>query len=384
MRISYLSPSILPSQHANAIHVMKMAQAFAHNGHQVALYAAPSQFEPAMQGDIYDLYNVAQNFSIKFIKRRGVGPFWNAFYAMDILRQMALEQKPDIIYGRHLYAVMAAACRYRSVPVIYEAHILPEKRYQRRFEKALFGQKNFYRLVVISAVLKQDYLARFPTLDAGKIIVAHDGADPVSAARKKCDLPGRPHALRVCYAGRLIDGKGAGLLASLIPLCPDMDFHIFGGAQSEVKAFQRRIDNAANAFCHGHISHAALLDYYPCMDVMLAPLQPVMALDKGRHDVGRWTSPLKIFEYMAAGKPIICSDLPVLREVLKDGNNALLCAADRPEQWVCALRRLQQEKELGGYIATRARADFLDHYTWQARAKGVISGLSDPSPSPRS
>ena len=73
-------------------------------------------------------------------------------------------------------------------------------------------------------------------------------------------------------------------------------------------------------------------------------------------------SPLKVFEYMAAGKPVLASDIPALREILRDGETALLLPPGEPEAWAAAL-------------GARARAVFLSEYTWDARAARILARL---------
>jgi glycosyltransferase involved in cell wall biosynthesis len=81
-----------------------------------------------------------------------------------------------------------------------------------------------------------------------------------------------------------------------------------------------------------------------------------------------FTSPLKLFEYMAAERPIVASDLPAIREVLRDGENALLVEPGNPQAFVEAIARLQKDPALASRLARRARAD-VAQYTWAARAE---------------
>lgn len=80
---------------------------------------------------------------------------------------------------------------------------------------------------------------------------------------------------------------------------------------------------------------------------------------------------MKIFEYMAAGKPILASDLPVIREVLQDGQNALLAPPDNPKGWLAALERLKDES-LRKNLAEQAYNDLTGKYSWQKRAQVVL------------
>lgn len=84
---------------------------------------------------------------------------------------------------------------------------------------------------------------------------------------------------------------------------------------------------------------------------------------------------MKMFEYMAAGKAIVSSDLPVLREVLTHERNALLVPPDDVDAWATAVKRLIDDPELRRRLGETARADLLAHYTWEARAKKVLAGL---------
>jgi glycosyltransferase involved in cell wall biosynthesis len=90
-------------------------------------------------------------------------------------------------------------------------------------------------------------------------------------------------------------------------------------------------------------------------------------------------SPLKLFEYMAWGKPILCSDLPVLREVIEDRRNGLLLPPDDPAKWVAALNRLVANPAEGERLGKNARSDFLTRHTWRQRADRVLDGLQYPA-----
>ena len=94
-------------------------------------------------------------------------------------------------------------------------------------------------------------------------------------------------------------------------------------------------------------------------------------------DVGaaRWMSPLKIFEYMAHGKPIVATDLPVIREVLEHERNALLAPSGDLDAWEHAARRLVDDPALRERLGGRAREDFEAGYSWRARARAVLEGL---------
>jgi glycosyltransferase involved in cell wall biosynthesis len=78
---------------------------------------------------------------------------------------------------------------------------------------------------------------------------------------------------------------------------------------------------------------------------------------------------------MAAGRAIVVSDLPVLREILTHERNALIVPPDDIDTWAAAIRKLIANRALRNSIGSQARADFLAKYTWFARARNVVTGI---------
>ena len=81
-----------------------------------------------------------------------------------------------------------------------------------------------------------------------------------------------------------------------------------------------------------------------------------------------FTSPLKLFEYMGSGRPIVASDLPSLREVLRDGENAILVEPGNPQALVAGIERIKKDEALGRRLAAQALQD-VQAFTWAKRAE---------------
>lgn len=107
-------------------------------------------------------------------------------------------------------------------------------------------------------------------------------------------------------------------------------------------------------------------------DILLMPYQKKVFLENGITDTSKWMSPMKMFEYLACGKPIISSDLPVLREVLKNNINSILVESDNINEWDSAIKLLIINKELRSKLGRNAYIDFKFNYTWEIRAKKII------------
>jgi glycosyltransferase involved in cell wall biosynthesis len=87
------------------------------------------------------------------------------------------------------------------------------------------------------------------------------------------------------------------------------------------------------------------------------------------------TSPLKLFEYMASGRPIVATALESIQEVLRDGENALLVEPGNPQALVTGIRRIKDDPALAQRVAARAAED-LREYTWARRAERLDALLT--------
>ena len=82
---------------------------------------------------------------------------------------------------------------------------------------------------------------------------------------------------------------------------------------------------------------------------------------------------MKMFEYMSSNTPFIASNLPVLREVLRDRKNCLLAKPESIIDWKKKINLLRTNKYLLRELSSNARKDFLNKYTWEKRAKNILS-----------
>jgi glycosyltransferase involved in cell wall biosynthesis len=370
MRISYLSASEIPSQTANSVQVMKMCNAFRAKGHEVVLYARKG--EPMKGGDPFARYGVRGVFPIHFFpwpKLRVVGPI---VYVVNVFFHLLRSSLPELFYSRYIYLIYLAT--FLRVPCIYEAHALPRGPVGRLVEILFMKRGNFLRLVVISNALKRDYLKTYGTLKREKIVVAHDGADIPPEDRSdflRSTTDSQQDRLRIGYVGQLYPGKGMEIIEQLAPRFPEIEFHVIGGRDEDVRYWRERAQ-FSNLFFHGYVKHGDISEHFRNFQIALVPFQRRVSLEGGRGNIVRWTSPLKIFEYMAYGKAIIASDLPVLREVLKNGENALLVPPEDLEGWARALEELIGNRALMCRLGRAARNLLEEVYIWEKRVVRVL------------
>ncbi|MEU6114451.1 glycosyltransferase family 4 protein [Streptomyces sp. NPDC047117] len=368
MRIAYLHSGSIPSIYANGVHVMRMCDAFTDAGHEVVLYALPGATPVE---DVHGYYGTRNRFGVRTAAQShlpGLGVWSRALRVRTDLRRQG---PPDLLYGRDLRALLACS---DLAPLVYETHLLWSSPVVRGLERLLLRSSNLRRVVFVSQALADDYRAAFSGIDSlrgADLVTAHDGADPVPDTGPVAQLPGRAGALRIGYVGHLYPGRGIDVILGLAERLSEADFHIVGGTSTDQEHWQSR-SRLPHVHFHGHLPPALLGSYYRAFDIVLAPYQRKAYCAGGVGEISRWVSPMKLFEYMAYGKAVIASDLPVLREVLTDGVNCLLCPPDSPEAWAAAVKRLGEDPDLRIALGNEARRRLLHHHTWRARAEQVL------------
>jgi glycosyltransferase involved in cell wall biosynthesis len=372
MRILYLSNSEIPSRAANSVHVMKMCNAFA-SQHEITLVARQGE-EAIGNGDDFVTYGVSRCFGIRKEPSRGRSLTSRVGFALSSRRHLRDFHPVDLVYSRHLLSAWIAS-RYGH-PFVFEAHCAPGA-WERWLQSRLFRRPNFRRLVVISDALRCEFLRIHPTLCEQQIMVAHDGADPVSQTAVESSeswIPASQHRLQVGYIGHLYPGKGMEVVYELTRRMPNVDFHVVGGTEEDLSHWKSLMQADKNVTFHGFVPHAATEAFRRNMDVLLAPYQTSVGVSGGGQDIARWMSPLKLFEYMSNGGAIIASNLPVLREVLTHEETALLVPPQDFQAWEAAVHRLR-DSALRQRLGDNARSVFQSSYTWSARAQTVLDGL---------
>jgi len=375
MRILFISDSIIPSRTANSINVMKMCNAFSRMGHEVILLSIgqSESYEKSAEND-FDFYGVEPHFEIRKLHVPSIKSSILLYGLRCAIETLKI--KPDIVYGRFLRGVWLAAVL--GFDVIYEMHFSVRQIpfVGRLLFSNLIKKRKLKHLVVISQALKEMIE---DNVSGKKIIVAHDGADLVGNKNRESQtrLSGQYRKrTKVGYVGHLYPGRGIELIFKMATELPDIDFHLIGGTKEDIKARKRRI-KGNNVFFHGFIPPSLINNYILHCDILVMPYQRTVYLRDKYSDTSQWMSPLKMFEYMASGKPIIASDLPVLREVLKQGKNAILVNPNDTDGWVKAVKHLANNEGVRDRIAQQALIDLKQSYTWERRAQRVLSAENE-------
>jgi glycosyltransferase involved in cell wall biosynthesis len=180
--------------------------------------------------------------------------------------------------------------------------------------------------------------------------------------------------ITIGYVGQLYQGRGIDLILKLAEKIKCAKFVIIGGKSEDLRYWKslterRKIENVKFL---GFIPNNQLPQKMREVDIFLMPHQKKVAPSGNKGDIARFTSPMKMFEYMATGKPIVASNLPVLQEVLKHKINCIIVPHDKVGDWQKAVEFLVENPQVAEGIGRWARKEVEQKYTWDLRADKIL------------
>ena len=403
-RIIYISNARLPTEKANGYQIMKTCEAFSRKGEKVDLLY-PYRVQPGELkaiNDIYAYYAVSPSFKMTrlfcldtlagegylprtlrpLMKLSLIQGLSYAVVASFYLRRH-WSNRAHILYGRDEYTFSLLSMqkkRFRG-KLVYEAHVFPGHRWRKERIEVL---KSLDGLVVITQHLKRLYIEA--GIPEEKILVAPDGVDlgqfTITAskeeARKELGLALKRRVIG--YIGRFQTMGMEKGIPELIRALPHINRRnsdkpllvCVGGPMEAVPGYEKIMHEVGNLS-----DQVMFVDRRPSIEVPLwIRACDVCTIPWGWNEFSAYcTSPLKVFEYMAAGATIVASDLPSLREVLRDGENALLVPPGDPEGLAHGLQRILNQPQFAERIAQQAQMD-ARNYTWDIRAQKILAFIN--------
>jgi glycosyltransferase involved in cell wall biosynthesis len=369
MKIAVIAGSQVPSGTANSIQVMKVCQSLAQAGHQVCLWLPGSN--ATSWPELAEHYGLSTQFEVRWL------PAWHSLRRYDFAFFALLRARlwgAKAVYTWVLQAALLAL--WQGMPLLLELHDRPSGKVGPWLYRQVARHMGKKRLLFITRAL-QRALEREQgvTFDRGAAIIAPDGVDlerytglpsPETARRQL----GLPPGLTAGYTGHLYPGRGADELVALAKRFPQVNFLWVGGRPADVEYWRVQIAmlGLANVHLTGFVANQRIPLYQAAADILLMPYEEVITGSSGGN-TAEVCSPMKMFEYMAAGRAILSSDLLVLREVLGE-TNAVLCPPPPGGEaaWAAAMGRLVGDEGLRRRLGMQTRRD-VEQYAWSVRVE---------------
>ena len=358
-KVVFCSRAAIPGVSAASLNIVQCCNALAANRVDVTLIRAVKLWRPTMwRRGIEQFYGQPLEFRVRhLLELPRCGLFFDARVVKEAARTHAL------LYTRDL-RVLNAALR-RRLRFVVEIHGKQDPRGLALILKGIEGGL-CCGIVVITEALKT-YLSEFDRRLGPYILVASDAVEPTRFE----NVPPASGNLALGYVGSLYPGKGMEIIAPLAKEIPEFDIHVYGGHARQVAWWKRECRHLRNLHFHGYVKPCDIPACFSKFSIGLLPNQPEVLVAHG-DDIGSYTSPMKLFEYMAAGKLVVASDLPVIREIIRDHHNGVLVDHREPRAWATAIRRLSSDDVLREKLVRQARDEAVGEYSYSTRFRRIL------------
>lgn len=382
-QLIYVANARLPSRKAHPYQIVQMCDGFESAGFDVTL-VVPERRPPAgtpaeSPEEYFDTpfkFDLVQLPCIDFLHLAPALPnslaqfvfyLQTTTFALTALLYVGT-RKSEFVFSRALLFSVFGAPLFGDQMAV-ELHRIPSRNWVATFLGKIFNRLR--GVVVISDGLKQDW-KRF-TQTPIKVepdcvrLDRFDGLGSKESIRERLGLPTKDPI--VMYTGSLKKWKGVETLVKAGRELPmEVTVCIVGGYKEAIERIRRecRLIPESVRFV-GHVKPDAVPRYLRASDVLVLPNTGEKAIS------ARYTSPLKLFEYMAAERPIISSDLPSTREVLTE-DLCFFFTPDDASDLAYTIREVLDNPEQAEQVASNAREEVTE-YTWAARARRIEAFL---------
>ena len=185
----------------------------------------------------------------------------------------------------------------------------------------------------------------------------------------------------ILYIGTLADWQGIQVLVEAMPIVlaehPARARIIGRGRSRQRKALSKRIRKLG---LEEHISLEAALPHHEIPAVIAEADVCVAPLAYNDRNVTQGCCPIKVIEYMGAGRPVVASNLPVVRELAREDVDALLYSPGDADGLARQILRLLQDPQLANRLAGSAAERARENFTWHAAQKKLLEVYRELNP----
>lgn len=367
LKIIYPVPEKVPSSYARFIQIFNTCNSLANLGLKVEMCCSLKKGYKVK--DLESFYNIkiSPNLIIKTFPLICIKNFLHLKISSQLIYKLGLvvylfsqrKENKYIIFLRYpkLGSLFSFLKKYLNLFIIYEAHEIFSLKNKKlyKIEKNLLNTSDL--IICITERLKKEILTIFQ-IDSQKIHVIPDAVrdDWLNIKNEKEEY--------IFYAGSLKKWKGVDVLIKAMKYLPGEKLLIAGNGEefSNLQNMVKKENLQDRIKFLGYIPHTEIPKFLSKAKILVLP--------NVEEDTSVFTSPLKLFEYMAAGKPIVASDIPSLREILKHEENAYLVKPRNPIVLAEGIKKVLYDKKLRRKISLKAKEE-VKKYTYSIRAQKI-------------
>jgi glycosyltransferase involved in cell wall biosynthesis len=363
MKIVYISTTRVPDNWAHTLQIMKTCEALAQAGAEVEL-VVPRRHSTAA-GDPFELMGVEPVFTVRRLWALDLMQ-WKVPFAFRLMTlsffisvaRHLQKRQADALYVRGELVIPLAKYFGKKTPIFWETHERPRR--DTIYKNIL---PRIRGIITVTEYYRQELVKEWG-LPESSVITAPDAVDVKrfalalsrQEARSNLDLP--HDRTLVVYTGTDIAWKGLGVLREAITSLPENYLVAFVGNIEPGRVVDEK------ALFPGFRPRSEIPLWLAAADMLM------LAGTATSTSSSRYTSPMKLFEYLAAGRPIVASDLPSFREVVNE-EVAYFFAPDDPQSLAEVLCRVASDPQREE-VATRARV-LADRHSWEKRGERILT-----------
>ena len=364
MNLCYISNSATPSDNANSLQIIKMCEHLKKLGHEVTLVLPNTGFKVSL----IKFYNIRNRFNLIRCKKFNQFPIGMMYYLYSIKSIMVTSKlKIDYFITRNFFTAFLLLILNKKV--IFELHtdLNLEGRIVRFLVKKFkfLKYKNLVKLICITKGVKNYYLKE-KLIDSSKTIILPSSSDLFLNFNFKKRFKKK---LNIGYFGSMYNSRGSSFIYKLAKLDFQNDYHIYS------KSFSKKINFIKNLYFHNFVDRKKIINEINKMDILVMPYQDKITVKGDVGDITNFTSPMKMFDYMASGKLIISSNIKVLQEILKDKKNCIFIKNYKNLfNWKMTINKFKNN--ISNYnILSKNSYVLSKQYTYDLRAQKMLKGL---------
>jgi len=361
-KITYIAEINLKSKSAYKHQVLKMCDEFSKKGFKTNLYIINSSnisFQNLKKNHI-----LKNNFKIIQVFKNvdNLNFFLRFIFAIKIF--FILKNKDELFYSRSILSSFIFSIL--GLKNILEVH-QPTSGFT-KFIFYLFRKKiiDKIKFVFINKSLNRHFL-----LKKKSFLISDDGVD-----LKDFNFQSKIKFKNTCvYTGSLFEGKGIELIKKIAVKIKNFDFYVYGDLKTASHKTINECRKIKNIKLLGHITYNKIPKILKSHKIILMPYSKVVFGNHKFANLSNYMSPLKLFDYLAAGRVIIASKNNSYAHILKNNKNAILCNSSRVNEWINAINKISSTK----YDFKKLQKNSIktaNFFSWHIRVNNIVKFIN--------
>ncbi|PHM38517.1 glycosyltransferase [Xenorhabdus innexi] len=383
MKIAYIDPYPVPDFRVASLQILQNVDAFARQGHKVCLIT------PAGKNNVEEILGRKLPSSVELIVLHDIRRKW--YFPVNTQKLFYLQvscwlkkNHVDAIFTRNIKMANYLLRKHPNIPHFFESHEIFSQSFKeshdldgysnkRKYSKLRKIEQHVYQhsraVFVLTSLLRDDIYTEYGVKTP--IIIAPDGVDMLAVEETRVFSSGRQYQqgeiTQILYLGSLHRWKGVPTAMKSMCYLNNAVLNVAGGNSEQIenlKSVAQQIGVSDRVNFMGFIHPKDRFQVIADNDICILPLT--------KTSIGsRYTSPLKLFEYMAMGKPVVISDFPSIRDAV-DEQSVSFAHSENAESFAQQIQLLIDNPHEIVLKTENSQRLVEEHFNWDQRAKLIM------------